>query len=242
MLLALALLGVVAGPANATSYSFVISESAVQTALANRINAVFGGGSDPLFAAYEILLRPAVATDANPPFNSPLSNYTLTGSGSPIPTSINGDRWDTTVNITDLHDPGHLLARYEFYDSDTVLSMVTTNANVGGKVYQNPVLTNQSITGAQMPGSDNFTIEFSSTDPNVTGTVQFWLAAYALQFSDASAGSIAAKASFIGNAFLTATGSVATPEPSALPLAGSGLALLLAALLRRRNRARTTTC
>jgi hypothetical protein len=207
-------------PASASTYLFSVPTTTLQTSIATAI-----GANNQLYGFYDIYIRPALASDFVG--GNDLPSYTASYDLSPIATG--NDQWSAGTGIA-AGDGTNISFHFTFNPADSIIALVTTNANVNGKTYE-------SRTGEQMPGADTFKMYVTSASTLLTGTIRFYFTAVGYQFTNTSATTVGVKGSQITGTFDTA--GVATPEPSTLGALGSG-SILLAILIRRRNRAPKT--
>ena len=229
----LAILGILVfcQAASATTYLFTVPESTLQNAL-----VTFLGGSGPAqnFAVYDVYIRPIQTSDIGGSITGPaLSSYTLNSAGSPIPSGA--DQWNADINqhANSGLDP-FLSIHFYFNPADSLIALITNNPNVAGKSYTNPTTNSGTVIGEVMANSKTFKMTISSTDPAITGNVNFLFYATALQFTNSSATTIATKGVVKGPIEFSLAG-VNTPEPATVGVALGGLALMAASYVRRRK-------
>jgi hypothetical protein len=234
----LLLLSVQAASATTFLYSFQIPESVILAAINN-----FNGANANLYATYDIYIRPIQSSDVTGTSGitgTALTNYTLNSAGSPVPSGA--DMWDATNNVNAPNDafgghPTYMSVHFAFNVSDTFISLVTSNANVTGKNYQTGGTSSPFYKGEVMPGTDTFRMLISSTDSNLTSSVNFLMYITALQFTDSSATTLASKSVGKPPIELSFAGSNA-PEPSTIGGALGGVLFMAAAWWRRRKESR----
>jgi len=224
-------------PASATTYIFSVPESTLLNAW---VTFLGGSSSAQLYGAYDVYIRPIQSSDIGVGgITGPaLSSYTINSAGSPIANNVNGDKWNADINQHANSGLDTFLSIHFYFDqNDSKISLITNNANVVGKSYTNPTTNVGTVIGRQMPGNSPFNMTITSTDPGITGTVNFLFYATAMQFTDTSANTVSAKSVVKGPIEFSLQG-VNTPEPSTLGFALGGAALIAARLLRRRNTSR----
>lgn len=164
-ILGLSLLAIFAvQPASATTYSFVMPVSDLQTALDRAL-----GGNYDNYGFFNLYIRPRLASDPadNPPGGN-IIDFSSTEVGAIAPITSPTDGWHAgfqTDGGPPLCSSSHPCFYFTYNPTDTILALITP-----GTVFNGRAIPSTTLTGEQMPVNDNFVMFINSPTPIVLGT------------------------------------------------------------------------